>query len=83
MATTHNLEIHGMKLRTRTDRTFAVVAYRDREVPDENGWIYVPFITVLKRTDNIGTARKTANSYRGGYGAVAVIVDLRSGEVTI
>ena len=58
-AITRTFTVHGHKLRTRTHRRYVVVAVR-REGFRLDGAVYEPYAHILKRTDNIETARTVA-----------------------
>lgn len=80
---THNFNVRGIPVRTRTPRRFAVIAVRPEPFTNENG-TYVAFAEVSRRTDNLETARAAKrrmldNGYRM-LGMTVVVVDLTTGE---
>lgn len=77
--TTHKLTVRGMKVITRTPRRYAVVTLRTEPVVTETG-TYVPFIRVEKRTDSLVIAKRAKGAFGIYRGAIAVVVDLTTGE---
>lgn len=75
-----SFEVNGFKIRTRTQRRYVVVATRAMPFTNERG-TYVAFAEVVKRTDNIETARKEENR-RGvtDTRCYAVVVDTTTGR---
>lgn len=86
---TKTFTIHGMKIRSASQRRYIVVAGRHTEIAgtrwDHRHEMYVPetfkaFIETVKRSDNYETAKREQRKYgRVSYGFVAVI-DTTTGE---
>lgn len=73
------ITVRGIKIRTAAQRRFAVVAVRPMDIPHENGTL-VAFARIIKRSDNIVTARNIARRGASGIGVAAVVVDTTTGE---
>lgn len=75
-------EVHGHKVRTRTQRRYVIVTVRPEPVRTDKDDVYVAFARVDKRTDNVVTAkdyaRRWANSL--GPGCLLVVVDTTTGK---
>lgn len=68
------IDVRGQKLRTQTQRRYVVV--RVRPAASEGA----AFARVVKRSDNLETARRVERGYCPSLGAVTVVVDLRTGQ---
>jgi hypothetical protein len=77
---THQLDVRGQKLSTRTARRYVAVGVRPEPVINNDGsGTLVAYARVVKRSDSQDTARRAALRNEPGRGAVTVVVDLDTG----
>jgi hypothetical protein len=84
------IHIHGMKIRTASQRTYVVVAGRP-EAGTFRFWSHVysdyryehgePFIKIVARSDSFETACKRADKFGYVVGGFVKVVDTRTGAV--
>lgn len=68
------LHVRSMTIRYSSMRRFAVIALRETAVETDRG-TFVPFISIVKRSDNIRTARVAASNFGRCEGSFAVVID--------
>ena len=81
--------VRGQKVRSQSNRRFIVVAVRPEAITNENG-TYVAFARIVKRSDNVDTARTSARRWTADHRAAArrygsaddfaVVVDSTTGQ---